>query len=117
MELVSMEMTKSEAQELYASPVGNESAPDETPKYPYGLKLDLDEEGLAKLKITELPKVGEKMVLTAQVEVCSVSQYESKEGGADQRVSLQITAMALEGGAKEAPAKADPAQTLYGSGS
>lgn len=112
MELVSMEIQKSEVTDFYARPL--ESAEAEGPKYPYGLKIDLEGESLKKLGLVDLPKVGTKMTLTAQVEVCSVSQYESKDGNADQRVSIQIEAMALEPVKAAVEEKEDPSKTLYG---
>lgn len=65
------------------------------PEYPYGLRISLDKDSLAKLGITELPEVGATMVLQARVEVVSVSQYDSSEGKS-QDMSLQITDMSLD---------------------
>jgi len=68
----------------------------EMPSYPYGLALSLDHQCLKKLKMKELPEVGEKMMLHAMVEVVSVSQHDSAYGGENQSVGLQITELSLE---------------------
>lgn len=70
---------------------------DDLPKYPYGLTINLCDDELAKLGITELPPVGTVMQLTALVEVCSISQYENQDG-ADKSMNLQITDMELAAG-------------------
>lgn len=104
MDLKNMKMSEKESKEY--SP---ETVMAESPKYPYGLRLSLDEESLAKLGLVELPQVGASMMITAKVEVCSISQYESKEGGADKRMELQITDMGLE-----AEKTTSTANKLYG---
>jgi len=75
--------------------------------YPYGLTINLDQESFEKLGIKELPSVGSKMTIECMVEVCSVSQYESKESE-NKSLSLQITDMAVAG------KKSNPADKLYG---
>ncbi|NYT45135.1 hypothetical protein H0A64_09905 [Alcaligenaceae bacterium] len=67
----------------------------DTPEYPYGLRINLDDDSLKKLGITELPEVGTTMTLQARVEVVSVSQHES-DNGKHRDMSLQITDMTLE---------------------
>jgi hypothetical protein len=78
------------------------------PKYPYGLKLNLEECCLEKLGIKDLPKVGSKMIVYAIVEVTDVHQSESEGDKKRQSVGVQITDMAI---AKE-PKSAEKA--LYG---
>jgi hypothetical protein len=95
--MISMKLTPAEAK---ADTMLGEPAESDLPKYPYGLSICLDDETLAKLGITELPKVGTVMQLTALVEVCSVSQYENQDG-ADNSLSLQITDMELANGNSE----------------
>lgn len=63
--------------------------------YPYGLVLRLGDDELKKLGITDLPKVGAELHLIAKVEVVSVSDYDSKDGGDHESVEYQITDMAL----------------------
>lgn len=106
--MLNMQLTKTEAKEES----GNEPY---LPKYPYGLCLYLDDETLEKLGITELPKVGTVMTLTAQVKVTSVrsseTQTEKSKGETDENtnssVDLQITDMELQGVMK------DLAKSLY----
>lgn len=69
--------------------------PSSGPAYPYGLQLRLGDDELKKLGITELPKVGATFHLIAAVEVVSVSDYDSKDGGDHSSVEYQITDMAL----------------------
>lgn len=103
MKLISMANSPAEAKEQ----VTYDSTP---PKYPYGLSISLNDETLKKLGITELPKVGAPIMITAKCEVCAVSAYDSQQGGAEANVSLQITDMAIEGESKPAE------QRLYGKG-
>jgi hypothetical protein len=103
MNLISMELSAEEAKELTTPD------PKDGPKYPYGLRLNLDDEALKKLGITELPAVDTRMQLTASVEVCTTSEYESQSG--EQRsIDLQITALALapESNAADAPDRLFP---------
>ena len=69
------------------------------PDYPWGLCLNLESDELDKLGLTNLPKVGTEMPITATVKVTRVSQSASENGGkeADEHrsVSLQITAIAI----------------------
>lgn len=63
--------------------------------YPYGLRLTLNEDSLAKLGITDLPAVGTAMVLTAKVTVSSASESEHEGEKKHRDISLQITDMDL----------------------
>lgn len=103
--MINMQLSKAEAKEgCGASP-----ADYDLPRFPYGLTLCLDDEVLEKLGITDLPKVGAVMLLQAQVTVTSVSSratQENKEKGeatesTSSDVSLQITDMELQGGARD----------------
>lgn len=105
MNLTDMQLTPEEAKEA-ASCCGSDDEADR-PKYPWGLSISLDDSTLAKLGVSALPQVGQRMHLAAVVEVCSTSQHEN-QAGTDKCVSLQITKLALEG---ERP---DPASALYG---
>jgi hypothetical protein len=88
--MISMKLTPEEAkQESHCVPC------DDSPAYPYGLSLSLDDKSLEKLGITALPAVGSKMVLRALVEVSSTSQHENQKDK-DISVSLQITDMDIE---------------------
>lgn len=106
MNLIDMQLSADEAK---SSPSATLLGAEESggPKYPWGLTLCLDDSTLAKLGIDALPQVGQRMQLTAVVEVCSTSQHANQDG-TEKSVSLQITKMGLEG---EQP---DPATVLYG---
>lgn len=90
-ELKSMKIEQGEAEKLY----GPASTMSEQPQYPYGLRLSLDDASLNKLDVSQLPRVGEKMMIEAVVEVVSVSAHESKEGPR-RTLDLQITELCLE---------------------
>lgn len=90
--LVNMKMDREEGRTLATSAP---DAPDQ-PAYPYGLRLELDDDVLDKLGLGTLPKVGTTKMLMAQVDVVSVSESESAEGGPDKRLGLQITDLSLE---------------------
>lgn len=94
--MVNMQMSAEEAKE-YAS--CGEAVAADAPRYPYGLCVSLDDDSLAKLGITDLPKVGAKMTLTARVVVTSIGSSERQGGDAESRMELQITDMELDGGA------------------
>lgn len=104
MAMVNMKMSTEVAKE-WAEPTA-----DDAPRYPYGLQLNLDDEALEKLGITQVPAVGTKMTLTAVVEVCSTSAYATQEGESEASVSLQITDMELSSGQQAG----DAATLLYG---
>lgn len=93
----SMKLTQSEKKETGAVPGPM------THDYPWGLCLNLDSQAMDKLGIKTLPDVGEKMVLTAIVEVVSVGANASKESES-RNMSLQITDMDLEPAKKRKPA-------------
>lgn len=65
-------------------------------KYPYGLKLHLEDETPDKLGLKSLPKVGAVMEVSARAVVESVSQEERVKGKTQKRICLQITDMALD---------------------
>lgn len=89
-----------------------EDAEDHRPKYPYGLELHLNSESLKKLGIgpDQFPKIGSELMLHATVKVEGMGVSESANNkGPDSHMTLQITAMELEG-----LDKADPAMRMYG---
>ena len=104
MAMVNMKMSAEEAKEQ------TEPTAADAPQYPWGLKLNLDDDALEKLGLTTMPAVGTKMQLAATVEVCSTSSYSDQKGEAESSVSLQITAMEL-GAAQQS---SDAASMLYG---
>lgn len=91
MKLVSMKMDTS-ARSKYAEP----SISADRPLYPWGLTINLDKDALEKLGLADdLPQVGKGMKLQALVDVTSVSERDSQDGGKDCSVSLQITDLGL----------------------
>lgn len=85
----SMKLTKAESSAT--APV---EAKQDAPAYPWGLRIELNDESMKKLGMEKLPDVGEKMMLRANVVVERVSQNDTKEGKR-QDMSLQITEMEL----------------------
>jgi hypothetical protein len=77
----------------------------EGPKYPYGTQITLNEESLKAMGITELPKVGEKMMICGLVEVCETSKNENISGHNYRCLGLQITDLELEEVKKKKPSK------------
>jgi hypothetical protein len=88
----SMKMSVSEPSKELASEI-------EKPEYPYGLRICLSEEVLSLLGIKEMPAVGTKMKIEAMADVCSVSEYKTKDGE-KRTLDLQITDMDLLGKSK-----------------
>ena len=70
------------------------------PKYPYNLCLALCEDELQKLKMADLPAVGDMIHVMAMAKVTSVStdERQGNEGAptTERRVELQITHLAVE---------------------
>lgn len=105
--MVSMKLSKASRE---ATQPTKGDAPD-APAYPYGLQLQLDDATIEKLGI-KMPKVGGALLLEARVEVTAVSSHDSKDGGKNRNVSLQITEMCLS---RNTSSKAEAAAALYGS--
>lgn len=70
----------------------------DSPEYPYGLSISLDNEGLEKLGMTTLPKVGAKLTIEALGVVTSVSSNESQQGEPNRRVEIQLQKLGVEKG-------------------
>lgn len=68
-------------------------------KYPFGLRIYLDDESLDKLGVENLPELGAEFTIQAKVRV--VSKNESRDANDEdgdndyQSMDLQITALAL----------------------
>jgi len=77
--------------------------------FPYGLRIDLNTESLDKLGLKTLPKVGTKMLVTCEVEVCRVSQNSRTNGSDDRSMELQIQRMELS---KRGAASAEDAVSM-----
>lgn len=104
--MVNMQMSAEEAKE-YAS---CSPSTDNAPKYPYGLCLDLCDDSLEKLGITDLPAVGTEMTLVAKVIVTRTGAYQTQGGEGESSMGLQITDMEL---ARPSTPR-DVASNLYG---
>jgi hypothetical protein len=107
MKLVSMKLSAKEAKEDCGM-----TAPGDTkdlPRWPWGLRLTLDDEVLTKLGL-ELPDVGDTVTITAQAHVVSVNSSE-RQGETNRSVELQITDLAI--GAESRPDDAKTAKALY----
>lgn len=102
MDLINMELKGSEKD--YENSLISEGQ-----KYPYGLKLDLDQISIEKLGL-KMPEINQPFQLMAMCEVCSISQYEAADE-ARMNLSLQITDMMLKPAPKEPK---DAASQLYG---
>lgn len=100
MGMVNMKTDREEAQE-----VTNEVAGD-TPAYPYGLELRLDDKSLEKLGMAAPPAVGSVLMITARVEVTSASQHQTQDREAESSSCWQITDLEVQ------PAKRD-AKAMY----
>ena len=87
--MVNMKMSPEEAKE--ESGISEVDAP----LYPYGLMIRLNDESLEKVGLTELPKVGTKIQITAMCEVVSTSSRQDQSGEDESSVELQITDMEL----------------------
>lgn len=83
-----------------------------TPEYGYGTKIDLEEEQVAALGITQLPPVGTVMKVNAMV-VVTKTQLEDDGEGKERYLCLQITDLELAPSGE----KKDPATIMYGDAS
>jgi hypothetical protein len=102
--MIDMKMTAEEAKEQ------STSCDVERNPYPYGLRINLDDDALKKLGITTLPAVGSKLNFSAVAEVCSTSAYQDNGGEAETSISLQITGMEVTSAGKSSD---DAATLLY----
>lgn len=104
--LVNMKMSKAETEKVTEA-----SAPAvESPRYPWGLSLNLDDEILGKLGIKDLPDVDKGMMLAARVTVTRASSTAMAGDKKRRSLELQITDLGLG----DEPAKHDPAEKIYG---
>jgi len=70
---------------------------DDQEKYPWGLRLNLGDEELQKLGITDLPKVGTVIAMQCQVKVTGVRSNESQDGE-NRNLELQVTDCGMDMG-------------------
>ena len=104
MEMKNMMIPKGKQETIVAEAVK------ESPRYPYGLNLRLENEAIDKLGIKEMPEVGEEVMVMAKAKVESCSMNEQSDGKKYRTISLQITDMMLH----DVEEKMDHAKALYG---
>lgn len=92
-----MKSMKMPPQETLDNPV---AVPANKEEYPYGLRITLQKEQLAKLGMKEMPKVGDSFVADAKMVVKSV-QVSDGGNGTYKSVDLQITHLGLEDDGEE----------------
>jgi hypothetical protein len=90
MKMVSMKLSKKEAEKMAGAPVEAE-----TPDYGYGTCLRLDKEQIGKLGLGK-PAGGDEYTLTAKVFVKEVSVTDRADGEGYESMELQVTDMGLE---------------------
>ena len=78
------------------SALGEPPISEDTPVYPYGLKINLGPEEIAKLMLDKELQVGDVLKISGMVEVTSVSAEELKNGKDEKNVSMQITDLYVE---------------------
>lgn len=106
MTMTSMKLSADEAK----ASMSIDTKPGDGPRYPYGLCLYMNTETLKKLGITELPKVGSKLTIVAQVDVTSVGMRQQQDGDEEMNADLQITDMEIKGAQRS---QAELASLLY----
>ena len=104
MEMKSMELPKSEMKETAIAQPENSG-----PRYPWGLNLRLENAVIDKLGMTELPAVGDVVMIVAKAKIESVSVNENSEKEKNKSVGVQITEMAIE-----PEKKIDIEKSMYG---
>lgn len=102
MKMISMEKSEESMQDC--KPVSCEHD-----KYPYGIRLHLDDECVKKLGIKDLPKVGDKMMIQAVAYVCDASEHMVEGKGTRKSIGLQICEM----GVSESKQKKEAADEMY----
>jgi hypothetical protein len=93
MAMKDLALTKEEAAEDYGecAPTTGDKG-DDGPKYPWGTRLCLDDDILAKLGLGLLP-VGTELVIMAKATVVGTSTRERVKGEREDDMDVQITAM------------------------
>jgi hypothetical protein len=101
--MADMKMSKEEKKEQ-ESPMSTEEQ-----AYPYGLRIDLNDDSMTKLGLDSPPKVGATFRIMALADVVSVSSYSSMSTDQERSMSLQITDMEM---AEGTPAGESAAKTI-----
>lgn len=87
-------------------------SPIEQDEYPYGLRINLNNETLAKLGMTELPPIDAEFKLMALVCVVGITQNDSTGETPYKSVDLQIEQMTLVPAQEEA-GEEDKAKAMF----
>ena len=66
------------------------------PDYPYGLELNLSEDELAKLNISDLPAVGVEVTISGKGEITRASMTQRNDGEDSKSLSIQITDLSVD---------------------
>ena len=72
------------------------SSPSKGPKYPYGLRLNLDKETCEKLGLSNAPSIDDKIKFVAEAVVISVRAEDEEGDEKSYNIELQIIDMDLE---------------------
>lgn len=86
-EMVSMKLPKKKRRRSYASPVSS------LPEYPWGTTITLENDALKKLGITDLPEIGEEVMLHGMGKVTRLAESSSAVGKDNKSVEIQLTRM------------------------
>jgi hypothetical protein len=105
--LKDMSLSKDEAKEYATPSVGD------APKYPWGLQINLCDDDLKKLGISNMP-AGTKVTIVAEANVTSEGTNQNQSGETENNMTLQITSMDITG--VNGTSAADKAKTLYSAG-
>lgn len=84
--LTNMKMSKEKAKTEHMC------EPESGPRFPHGLRVELNDDSLAKLGMTTLPTVGEEMIVVGIGKVTNVSQHDSGNNKS-RNVSIQLEKM------------------------
>lgn len=96
MKLVSMKRSEADKSEA----MGCSPCHDDMPDYPYGTRLNLDEEQLAKLGITAMPTAGATVLIEAKGMVTGMRE-EHIDGKLRRGLEIQLTELGIDTGAGE----------------
>ena len=96
MKLVSMKRSEADKGEA----MGCSPCHDDMPDYPYGTRLNLDEEQLAKLGITAMPTAGATVLIEAKGMVTGMRE-EHIDGKLRRGLEIQLTELGIDTGAGE----------------
>lgn len=85
---------------MKSDPAATKSTPDPAgmpaePQFPWGLRINLDNDALLKLGIKKLPAVGGKLMIEAAVTIVTVNEQQVQGGEPRRSLELQITDLCL----------------------